>query len=213
MHWYRLSASIALTVLVVSGGSTVAAQTPAGVTARAASIEVRAVRTARPPVIDGRLDDESWATATPVSEFTQVDPDEGKPATERTEVRFLYDNTALYVGIRLFDSAPDLISPRLSIRDADADADSVAIYLDSMHDRLTGAMFRVSVANVQTDSTLFNDTWSNSSWDAVWQSQTSVDAQGWSAEIRIPLSQLRFTGARTQVWGVNVERFIRRRNE
>ncbi len=172
-----------------------------------------AVRTARPPVIDGRLNDEPWAQVQPATTFTQRDPDEGAPATERTEVRFLYDNDALYVAARLFDREPALISRRLSTRDNWADGDTVAIYLDPMHDHLTGAVFRVSAANVQQDAILYNDTWTDGSWDAVWDSQVEVDDEGWSIEMRIPLSQLRFPLADEHTWGINVERFIRRKNE
>jgi Domain of unknown function (DUF5916)/Carbohydrate family 9 binding domain-like len=175
--------------------------------------EVHAVRTAKPPVIDGRLIDECWALASPASEFTQLDPDEGKPATEQTEVRFVYDDDALYVGIRLFDREPQRVVRRLSTRDSDADADRVTLYLDPMHDRLTGAIFRVSAANVQKDAILYNDSWQDTSWDAVWQSQVASDDQGWTVEMRIPLSQLRFPRADHQTWGVNVERFIQRKNE
>jgi Domain of unknown function (DUF5916)/Carbohydrate family 9 binding domain-like len=184
-------------------------------------INVTAVRTPEPPVIDGRLSEESWSRAEAASAFTQRDPDEGRPATERTEVKILYDNDALYIAARLFDSQPELIGRRLSSRDggkdgnrdADPDADRIIIYLDSMYDRLTGAAFGVSAANVQEDAIIFNDTFVDKSWDAVWQSHVSIDEAGWSAEIRIPLSQLRFPVADKQTWGVNVERFIRRKNE
>ena len=176
-------------------------------------MEVRALRTARPPVIDGHLSEETWVAAAPVSGFTQRDPDEGKPATEDTEVRILYDDSALYIGARLFDHDPKLLARRLSARDNGFDADWVGVYLDPLHDHLTGAMFRVSVANAQQDMILYNDSWTDSSWDAVWQSEVSVDEQGWIAEIRIPLSQLRFTGATQQTWGINVERYVRRKNE
>ena len=98
-------------------------------------------------------------------------------------------------------------------RDADPDADRIIIYLDSMYDRLTGASFGVSASNVQEDAIIFNDTFVDKSWDAVWQSHVSIDEGGWSAEMRIPLSQLRFPLADKQTWGVNVERFIRRKNE
>ena len=175
--------------------------------------DVLAIRTSRPPEIDGHLTDESWAAAPPASQFTQSDPEEGKPATERTEVRLLYDDEALYVGVRLFDRHPELVSRRLSTRDDDADADRVTIFLDAMHDHLTGAIFRVSASNVQQDFILHNDSSWDSSWDAVWQSQVSVDAEGWTAEIRIPLSQLRFVRQDRATWGINVERFIRRNNE
>jgi hypothetical protein len=174
---------------------------------------IRAARAPRPPSIDGTLSDDVWALAEPATGFTQRDPDEGRPATERTEVRFLYDDSALYVGARLFDSEPALIARRLSRRDDSADADRFSVYLDPMRDRLTGAVFRVSASNVQQDSILHNDSWQGESWDAVWDSQVSVDDDGWSVEMRIPLSQLRFTAAEEHVWGVNIERFIRRRNE
>ncbi len=141
-----------LVALACLGGS-VAAQTPDPATDR----DVRASRAARPPVIDGRLTDEAWSLAQPVSDFTQRDPDEGKAATERTEIRFLYDDAALYVAARLHDSEPGRIARRLSTRDNSADADLVSLYLDPMHDRLTGAIFRVSAANVQQDQILYND--------------------------------------------------------
>src|SRR5688572_14796732 len=175
--------------------------------------EIVAVRTSRPPVIDGRLTDEAWTLATPATEFTQRDPDEGRPATEQTEVRFLYDDDALYVAARLLDSEPSRISRRLSRRDDRPDADVLAIYLDPMHDHLTGAVFRVSAANVQQDAILYNDSWTDGSWDAVWDSRVLVDEAGWSIEVRIPLSQLRFPLADRHTWGINVERYIRRKNE
>jgi hypothetical protein len=178
--------------------------------------QVTAVRTTEAPIIDGRLVDECWSNAEPVSGFTQRDPDEGMPATERTEIRVLYDDDAVYVAARMFDSAADLIGRRLSSRDSDKDdkdADRVTIYLDSMYDRLTGTAFGVTASNVQDDTIIFNDTFLDPSWDAVWQSRVSVDEMGWSAEIRIPLSQLRFPSADRQTWGINVERFIRRKNE
>lgn len=175
--------------------------------------EYHASRTARPPSIDGQLNDEVWQQAQVLSEFTQKDPEEGKPPTEKTEVRVLYDDSALYVGAHMFDRDPSLIGRRLSTRDGDGDNDRLTIYLDPMHDHLTGVMFRVTAANVQTDAVLFNDTWDDWSWNAVWQSQVSSDDTGWSVEMRIPLSQLRFPAGDAQTWGINIERFIRRRNE
>jgi hypothetical protein len=185
-----------------------AAQDPPG-----AARQVAAARAARPPVIDGTLNEEAWALATPISGFVQRDPDEGKPATEETEIRILYDDAALYVGARLLDREPGGLSRRLTARDNGFDADWIGVYLDPLHDRLTGAIFRVSAANAQQDSILYNDSWTDSSWDAVWQSEVSADENGWTAEIRIPLSQLRFTGAQQQTWGINIERYIRRKNE
>src|SRR3954471_5340173 len=148
---------------------------------------VHAVRAAHPPAIDGHLTEESWVLAEPASTFTQTDPDEGQSATERTEVRVLFDDDALYVGVRLLDSQPGAVVRRLVKRDEDADADRVTVYLDPMHDHLTGAYFRVSASGVQKDAAIFNDSWDDASWDAVWESAVSADATGWSAELRIPL--------------------------
>jgi hypothetical protein len=208
MTVYRLRAACAVAALVAClSAAPVDAQSPAS------APHVAATRVARPPTIDGHLTDECWSLATPAADFTQQDPDEGKPATEHTEVRFVYDDEALYVGIRLFDSAPAQIVRRLSTRDSYADADRVTIWLDPMHDHLTGAMFRVSAANVQQDAVLYNDSWTDNAWDAVWQSQVAIDQEGWSVEIRIPLSQLRFPRGDQQTWGVNVDRYIQRKNE
>jgi hypothetical protein len=175
--------------------------------------ELRAIRTTRQPVIDGNLTDECWSHAEPVSRFTQRDPDEGMPATEGTELRILYDDDALYVAARLFDSQPELIGRHLTNRDGDREGDRITIFLDTMHDRLTGAAFGVTAANVQEDTIISNDTFQDSSWDAVWESQVAIDDRGWSVEMRIPLSQLRFAAADRQTWGFNAERYIHRKNE
>jgi len=200
-------------LVLVSLVCALGAASPAQAQGPASVRDFRATRTTRPPTIDGQLDEEVWSQAQVMSDFTQIDPDEGQPATERTEVRVLYDDRALYVGVRLFDRDTAHIGRRLATRDGDGDADRITLYLDTMHDHLTGVMFRVSASNVQTDAVLFNDTWDDWSWNAVWQSNVSVDEGGWSVEMRIPLSQLRFTSADKQTWGINVERYIRRRNE
>jgi len=174
---------------------------------------LHAARAATPPRIDGHLTDEAWAGAPVFGDLTQIDPDEGLPATEKTEIRVLFDDQAIYIGAKMYDSQPSLVSRRLSKRDDDADADRISIYLDPMHDHLTGAIFRVSAAGVQRDQVLFNDTWNDQTWDAVWTSAVAADQEGWEAEIRIPLSQLRFAAGEQQTWGINVERFIRRKNE
>ena len=174
---------------------------------------VHAVRALTPPVVDGKLVEESWLKAEPATSFTQTDPDEGKPASERTELRVLYDDEALYVGMRLFDSDPSAIVRRLVKRDEDVDADRVTVYLDPMHDHFTGAFFRVSASGVQKDATVFNDSWDDSSWDAVWDSAVTIDAEGWNVEMRIPLSQLRYQHVDPAVWGINVSRYVQRKNE
>src|SRR5262245_7072760 len=190
-HAFRRSASRLVTILCVTCATATAQSNP-----DAALPTIHAARAVRPPVIDGSLVDEVWAAAEPVTRFTQRDPDEGTAPTELTEVRFLFDDTALYVGARLFDSEPTRIVHRLSMRDnRDADADVISIYLDPMHDHLTGAIFRVSAANIQQDLILFNDTWTDGAWDAVWQSAVMIDEMGWWAEVGYRLSELRFNEA------------------
>jgi len=166
-----------------------------------------------PPSIDGRLDETSWRTASIAGNFRQIDPNEGQSATERTEVRVLYDNSALYVGVRLFDREPARIVTRLSRRDEDPDADRFTFYVDALHDRVTGAAFEVSAAGAQRDAIISNDTNRDSSWDGVWEAAVTIDDEGWNAELRIPLSQLRFLKSEHQTWGFNVERVIYRKNE
>ena len=180
---------------------------PAVVTAVLVTVAAR-------PVIDGRIDEASWATATPITGLFQRDPEEGAPATERVEVRFLYDADALYVGARLFDSAPRDIIARLGRRDVNTHSDEFRVLLDSYHDRRTAFAFIVNAAGVKRDALLGDDGgYSDDLWDAVWEAATAVDSLGWTVEMRIPLSQLRFSGARQQVWGVRLERWIQRKNE
>lgn len=166
-----------------------------------------------PIAVDGRLDDEAWSRLEPFIDFVQRDPDEGRPATERTELLLAYDDDALYVGARLHDSQPELIEKRLSRRDDWAEADRFSLYLDPRGDRRTGVRFEVTAAGVQRDEIIFNDTWTDRSWDALWESEVSHDALGWSVEMRIPFSELRFLPGDSQTWGVNASRVIQRKNE
>ena len=175
--------------------------------------DVRVVRTAGSIAIDGRLDEEVWRGAPAATGFTQTDPAEGKPETERTEVRAAYDDSALYVGARLYDREPAKISRQLSRRDQEAEADWFSLYLDPHHDHLTGAVFRVSAGGVQSDGIIYNDTSIDDSWDAVWTSAVTVDEGGWTVEMRIPFSQLRFPAAERHTFGINVLRQIQRKNE
>ncbi len=174
---------------------------------------VQAVRVAQPPRIDGRLDDQAWSAAAPAAEFFQRDPDEGQPASEGTELRIVFDDEAIYVGVRLYDHEPRRIGRRLSRRDTTADADRFTIYLDPRYDHLTGAQFQVSAAGSLADAIIYNDSWTDSSWDAVWDAAVLIDEKGWTVEMRIPLSQLRFSGTDHDVWGLNASRFIQRKNE
>ena len=174
---------------------------------------VQAIRATAPIVVDGQLNDEVWLRTPPATAFTQREPDEGKPVTEATELRIAYDDTALYVAARLKDREPRRIARQLARRDQDAEADSFTVVLDPHHDHLTGASFAVTAAGVQFDATIFNDTALDSSWDAVWQSAVTVDESGWSVEIRIPYSQLRFPSADRLTFGINAMRYIQRKKE
>ena len=202
-----------LVVLVFSG--VCAAQQAAAVAAPAAVPSVRAVRAAGRIVIDGRLDEADWQRAELATNFIQRDPDEGKSATERTEVRVLYDADAIYFGARMFDREAGKIARRLTRRDADSSgvADSLFIGIDPHHDHLTGTLLVVTAAGSLRDGVLFNDSGEDDSWDGVWEAAVSIDDQGWTAEIRIPFSQLRFPASDHQTWGLNFVRTITRTNE
>src|SRR5205814_41688 len=160
--------------------------------ARADVPPVRAVRTDRPMVVDGVLDEEVWKNDQAVTAFTQRDPDQGVPPRQRTEVRLAFDDDALYVGARMYDTAPDSVIARLARRDNDSHSDVFAVMLDPFHDKRTGYYFIVSAAGTLMDGVLLNDGWDDGSWDGVRQARAHRDTQGWTCEMRIPFSQLRF---------------------
>ena len=164
-------------------------------------------------VVDGRLDEPLWKTARPYTAFVQRDPIEGAQPTEPTEVLLAFDKDAVYVGARMTDSTPAGIVARLARRDQDIAADGFAVYLDPRHDRRTGAYFALSAAGTKYDGTLSNDDWQDSSWDPVWEGAIQVNGDGWTAEMRIPLSQLRFDKQDHGRWGINFERIIARKQE
>ena len=165
---------------------------------------IMASRTASPIIMDGRLDDAAWASAVPTRAFTQTEPIDGASPSEQTEVRVLYDDDAIYVGAYLHDST-GRISSRLGRRDAELnDSDWFIVVFDSYHDHTDGFRFKVNPAGVIGD-----EAHGDRSWNPVWTSATHIDSTGWSAEMRIPFSQLRFSGARDQVWGIQFYREIR----
>lgn len=166
-------------------------------------------------VIDGRLDEEAWAQAEVVNGFTQTSPNDGEPATEKTEVRILYDDAALYIGARLFDSDPDNIAATLFRRDGDGYSDWFFVGINSYNDRRTAFVFGVNPRGVKRDFLAYNDTDSDPNWDAVWEASATIDEEGWSAEIRIPFSQLRYNGSNesNRSWGINFSRDIARNGE
>jgi hypothetical protein len=171
-----------------------------------------AVRATGPVRVDGRLDDAAWSAATPATSFTQLDPAEGQPVSERTEVRVLYDDEALYVGVRLHDTGA--VTTRLGRRDMSMEAsDWLTVILDSYHDHRTAFGFELNPSGVRRDQTRSEETGEDDSWDPVWTGETSVDSGGWTAEMRIPFSQIRFNTAAQQTWGIQVERQIARKGE
>ncbi|MFQ5604805.1 MAG: DUF5916 domain-containing protein [bacterium] len=165
-----------------------------------------------PIQLDGQLKEAVWQQ-TGVTGFTQQDPNEGQPATEKTIVWVAYDDDAVYVGARLFDSAPDSIVARLGRRDQDLPTDFFAIGIDSYHDRQTGFYFYVSPAGAFGEGTIFNDTAFDGTWDGIWDYGVHRDSLGWCVEMAIPYSQLRFTKRQEYVWGFNAARHIQRKNE
>ncbi|HEX9691296.1 MAG TPA: DUF5916 domain-containing protein [Gemmatimonadales bacterium] len=192
----------------VPGGSAGArratARTPAAYAARAVSGTQH---------LDGVLDEATWRDATPISDFTQRNPNEGQPGTEQTEVRVLFTDDALFIGVRAWDSQADAIVGHLTRRDEMSPSDWLGVAIDSYHDRRTAFYFSVNAAGVKRDVYIFDDTNEDSSWDAVWDVATSRDANGWTAEFKIPFSQLRFGADDTGLWGFNVYRRINRLNE
>ena len=174
--------------------------------------EVPAHRIHYPLKIDGRLTEEVWQL-TGVTGFTQQDPLEGEPATEKTVVWVAYDDEALYVAARMYDRAPDSIVARLGRRDQDLSSDIIGFAIDSYNDKQTGFFFWITPAGAFGDGTISNDSRFDDTWDGVWEYGVQMDSLGWSVELRIPFSQLRFTRKEEYVWGFNVMRFIQRKQE
>jgi hypothetical protein len=174
---------------------------------------LKAVRTNMPPVIDGYGNDEGWQSANTASGFVQREPADGAPESERTEFKILYDDNNIYVYAMMYDSHPDSIVSRLARRDNIPESDWIGVGFDSYHDQQTAFGFIVLPSGSRSDELIYNDgrdeDWS---WDPVWEVSTQMLPDGWSAEMRIPLSQIRFTEG-NDAWGLNVVRRISRRQE
>ena len=164
--------------------------------------------------IDGVLDEAPWSLAQPATDFRQERPTEGEAATEKTEVRVLFDHHNIYFGIRAFDSDATHINAREFVRDASfSNDDKVEILLDTYHDRRNAFRFAVNPLGTQQDALITDEGRDvNISWDAPWISEGHIDAEGFVVEIAIPLTTLRFTEG-IDTWGFNVARIIRRKNE
>jgi hypothetical protein len=175
--------------------------------------QVIAARLTEKITLDGLLEEKVWHNGHGVSELRQGDPMEGAEPTEQTLIHVAYDDEALYVGARLYDSAPDSIIALLGRRDAELDTDLFGIFIDPYCDKRSGFYFGLSAAGTRLDGTLYNDEMSDDSWDGVWDGKVSRDDSGWCAEMRIPFSQLRFKNDKEIKWGVNFRRDILRKNE
>ena len=180
-----------------------------------ASKRVAAVRTADPIVVDGVLDEAAWALAEPTGDFFQQFPDEFSPATERNEVRFLYDDDMLYIGAMLYDREPDrLIIDSLRRDFSNFQSDSFLVAFDTFLDRRTGYGFNTNAAGAQRDVQITDNGRRNDvNWDGAWISRSTVLENGWSTEIAVPFKTLRFPSGDEQQWGLNMQRVIRRKNE
>ena len=167
------------------------------------------------PSIDGHLDEAVWAQALAVSEFYQKEPLEGQAATEETQVRILYDQGYLYLGIKLLDSDPAQIRASELRRDSTLESDdSFTVALDSFHDHRDAFVFRINPLGTRYDA-LIRDEGPNfdGAWDEQWTAAATMTEDGWSVEMSIPFKILRFSGVEEQIWGVNFERVIKRKNE
>ena len=162
--------------------------------------------------LDGKLRESIWLK-NPISDFTQRDPNEGVPASERTDVWIAYDEDYIYVAAHLYDSKPELIDASLARRDGYTNSDWFGFYVDAFNDKRTGNYFAVNAGGTMVDGVLYNDSWDDDTWDGIWEAKTSIDDTGWTVEMKIPFSQLRFKAADKTEWGVNFTREIKRNNE
>ncbi|MBT3384066.1 MAG: carbohydrate binding family 9 domain-containing protein [Prolixibacteraceae bacterium] len=163
--------------------------------------------------IDGSLNETEWQTANWENQFIQYEPNEGKEPFQQTEFAILYDENNIYVAIKSIDKSPDSISMRLTRRDV-TDGDMVGIMLDTYRDKRTGFNFIVSAAGIKSDFIMSNDGANEDlTWDPIWWVKTTKTNEGWNAEMRIPLTQLRFEEGQEQLWGMQVVRYIFRKDE
>jgi hypothetical protein len=216
-----LTAVALLAATTFGSPSTLLAQTPPVASAS---------RTPTAPIIDGRLDEALWSRGSALDGFVQREPSEGRPASQRTEVRLAYDDEALYVAAWLFDEDPGSVVLGQTLRDASlSDADAFVVILDTYRDLQNGFVFGTTPAGIEYDGQVANQGQGggggqrrqqsgssagfNLNWDGSWEVATSTDESGWYAEMRIPFATLRYGQGGPQTWGINFERSIRRNNE
>ncbi|MCP4219915.1 MAG: carbohydrate binding family 9 domain-containing protein [bacterium] len=173
---------------------------------------IKAVRSETPIKIDGKLKEPSWQ-GKGYGDFIQSEPNDGKPATEKTTVWVAYDNDALYVAAKMMESKPNCVLGRLGRRDELVASDWFIFAIDPYYDHRSGYRFAITPSGSIVDWNLFNDESRDSTWDGIWESAVQVHEKGWSVEIRIPYDQLRFKKKDNYLWGVNFERYIKHKNE
>ena len=194
-------------VAALALAATLAGPANARVDAVAVPASARAVRAG------GELSDEFWQSITPVDAFVERDPVEGGVPSQRTEFRVAYDASTIFVKVLAYDTEPAGIRSYLTRRDGDSPSDWIRVLIDSYHDKRTAYEFAVNPAGVKSDRYWYNDNSSDDSWDAVWDVKVSRDARGWSAEFKIPFSQVRFNPSESITFGFAVSRQIGRLNE
>jgi hypothetical protein len=204
-----MSSLAPIILLAVSLQATSATADPPARSSSAATATAR--RATTPPVIDGRDTDEIWRLAAPMTEFRQFAPVEDADPTVKTEAKVAYDDHNFYAFIRAFDPHPDSIQKLLARRDIRTCCDQIKIVIDSYHDRRSGYEFAVNPGGVKRDYAVYDDNNEDDAWDGVWEVATQVDSLGWTAEFRIPLSQLRYAHRPTNTFGFAVWRDIDRR--
>ena len=220
-------------LLLVTASSSAAQPAAPASAPLAATLTTTATRAPEAPTIDGDIaGDPAWQSATPITNFWQEQPDEGQPASEKTEVRVIYTADTLYVGVQLFDSDPSGIIVSDARRDAPLDdTDSFQMIVDTYRDRQNGFVFGTNPAGIEYDGQVTNEGQGggglgfgqmqsggsgagfNINWDGAWTVRTKITELGWVAEFAIPFRTLRYPSAATQTWGINFQRNIRRKNE
>ena len=178
-------------------------------------VTIRASRVETPPRVDGILDDAVYSALMPVTDFVQQDPDEGQLATEPTLVWIVFDASTIYIAARCRDSQPERIVANDMRRDGRnvSQNDNLSVVLDTFHDRRNGFEFLVNSIGGMWDSQITDERDTNRDWNTIWVSRSRRDDEGWTVEIAIPFRSLRYRGSGPQVWGINIRRNVRWKNE
>ena len=208
---------IILAVVGFTGAAFGQAAVPAAATSRDADgrLIVHAIRLPEKLVLDGKLDEAIYTQVQPAGGFVQAEPNFGQPATEQTQLWVFYDDQAIYVGIKCFDSGMDQWSSLDMRRDGQnlTRGENIGLALDTFHDRRNGFLFGANPAGGMADSAVTNERDSNRDWNTIWETKTSKFDGGWSVEMAIPFKSLRYSAGDTQTWGINLRRTVAWKNE